>query len=243
LVLETSNVFLNASQMESGGVELPPGKYVLLSVTDNGTGMNKEVQSHIFEPFFTTKERDKGTGLGLATVYGIVKDNQGFIAVDTEPGLGATFKIYFPISVAVKEAAAIVPALPPPGGTETILLVEDEEALREITCEYLQSRGYNVLTANSGIQAIEICRTHAAPIHILMTDIIMPGIRGPELAEAALKMRPAMRVIYVSGYSDRGLEIAAADSNAILLRKPYSLADLGHTIRATATGIPSPSTR
>lgn len=243
LVLETSNVYLNAAQMESGGIELAPGSYVLLAVSDSGTGMDADVQAHIFEPFFTTKERGKGTGLGLATVYGIVKENQGFIAVDSEPGQGATFKIYFPVNLAAKEAAVATPALPVPGGTETILLVEDEEALREITCEYLQSRGYSVLTASSGLQALEICRSHEAPIHILMTDIIMPGIQGPELVVAALKMRPQMRVIYVSGYSDRGLEIASADGNAILLRKPYSLADLGNTIRSTATAKTSTAIR
>ena len=242
LVLETSNVFLNASQMDTGGVELAPGNYVLLSVSDTGTGMNTEVQSHIFEPFFTTKERGKGTGLGLATVYGIVKENHGFIAVDSAPGQGTTFKIYFPINVTAKEPAVVAPVLPAPRGTETILLVEDEEALREITCEYLQSRGYNVLTANSGMQAIEICRSHEAPIHILMTDIIMPGIQGPELVKAALKMRPTMRVIYVSGYSDRGLEMANADNNIILLRKPYSLTDLGHTISSTANAKSAPVT-
>jgi CheY-like chemotaxis protein len=132
-------------------------------------------------------------------------------------------------------------AAAPPGGSETILLVEDEAALREITCEYLQSRGYNVLTAGSGMQALEICRAHETPIDILMTDIIMPGIKGQELVKAALDMRPQMHVIYVSGYTDRGLEIATTENNAVLLRKPYSLTDLGHTIRSTATA-PKPIT-
>ncbi|HEY3771290.1 MAG TPA: response regulator [Candidatus Angelobacter sp.] len=237
LVLATSNVLLNAPQLEPGGIELPAGNYVLLSVTDTGTGMEHEVKSHIFEPFFTTKERGKGTGLGLATVYGIVKENNGFIAVDSELGSGTEFKIYFPVDTMAKEtaAAAAKSALPVPGGSETILLVEDEAALREITCEYLQSRGYKVLSASGGMQALEICRVHEAPIDILMTDIIMPGIQGPELVKAALDMRPQMHVIYVSGYTDRGLEIANKENNAILLQKPYSLADLGHTIRTTAS--------
>jgi PAS domain S-box-containing protein len=235
LVLATSNVRLKTPQLESGGVELPPGNYVLLSVTDNGTGMEQDVQSHIFEPFFTTKERGKGTGLGLATVYGIVKENQGFIAVDSTPGKGTTLKIYFPVNLEAREAAAPVQTAHGPGGSETILLVEDEAALREITCEYLQSRGYNVLSASSGLQALEFCRTYGSPIDILMTDIIMPGIQGPELVKLALEMRPQMHVIYVSGYTDRGLEIVGADSSAVLLRKPYSLADLGHTIRSTAS--------
>jgi PAS domain S-box-containing protein len=235
LVLATSNIRLKTPQLESGGVELPPGNYVLLSVTDSGTGMEQDVQSHIFEPFFTTKERGKGTGLGLATVYGIVKENQGFIAVDSTPGKGTTLKIYFPVNLAAREAAAPVQTAHGPGGSETILLVEDEAALREITCEYLQSRGYNVLSASSGLQALEFCRTYGSPIDILMTDIIMPGIQGPELVKLALEMRPQMHVIYVSGYTDRGLEIVGADSSAVLLRKPYSLADLGHTIRSTAS--------
>jgi two-component system cell cycle sensor histidine kinase/response regulator CckA len=234
LVLATTNVFLNAPQIETGGVELPAGDYVLLSVTDTGTGMDVEVKSHIFEPFFTTKERGKGTGLGLATVYGIVKENNGFIVIDSELGKGSEFKIYFPVDALAKEAVATKIVSTPAGGSETILLVEDEAALREITCEYLQSRGYKVLSANSGMHALEICRAHEAPIDILMTDIIMPGIQGPELVKAALDMRPQMHVIYVSGYTDRGLEIATKENNAVLLRKPYSLADLGHTIRSTA---------
>jgi two-component system cell cycle sensor histidine kinase/response regulator CckA len=237
LVLATSNVFLSTPQIETGGIELPAGSYVLLSVSDTGTGMEQDVKSHIFEPFFTTKERGKGTGLGLATVYGIVKENNGFIAVHSEMGKGSEFKIYFPVDTMAKETAAAIAksALPVPGGSETILLVEDEAALREITCEYLQSRGYNVLSASSGMQALEICRVHEAPIDILMTDIIMPGIQGPELVKAALDMRPQMHVIYVSGYTDRGMEIAHKENNATLLQKPYSLADLGHTIRSTAS--------
>jgi two-component system, cell cycle sensor histidine kinase and response regulator CckA len=238
LELATSNASLNAPQIESGGVELPPGHYVLLSVRDSGTGMAADVRSHIFEPFFTTKERGKGTGLGLATVYGIVRESRGFIAVDSTPGKGTTFNIYFPADEAARTEAAPAAITPvAPGGSETILLVEDEAALREITCEYLQSRGYTVLSAESGMKALEICRVHEEPIDILMTDIIMPGIQGPELVKSALEMRPHIRVIYVSGYSDRGLEIVNADSSAVLLRKPYSLSDLGHTIRETA-GVP-----
>ena len=241
LMLVTSNVFIGSPQLEPGGIEIPAGSYVLLSVTDTGTGMEHEIKTHIFEPFFTTKERGKGTGLGLATVYGIVKENHGYIVVESEPGVGSEFKIYLPVQVVTKEApvAANTNATAPmPGGTETILLVEDEAALREITCEYLQSRGYKVLAAGTGMQALEICRAHEAPIDIVMTDIIMPGIQGPDLVKAALDMRPQMRVIYVSGYSDRGLEIATQENNAILLRKPYSLADLGRTIRSSATSAP-----
>jgi CheY-like chemotaxis protein len=197
--------------------------------------MSAEIQSHIFEPFFTTKEPGKGTGLGLATVYGIVKDSGGFIGVNSDVGQGTTFRIYFPAITEKIEAGQSVQPVGAPGGSETILLVEDEAALREITGEYLQSRGYNVLAAGSSLHALEICRTHDQPIDILLTDIVMPGIRGPELVKSALDMRPGMRVIYVSGYADRDMESVALESNAVFLRKPYSLADLGHKIRAAAS--------
>ncbi len=235
LVLETENVLLNTLQIEPGGMELPPGPYVMLSIADNGTGMSAEIQSHIFEPFFTTKERGKGTGLGLATVYGIVKDSGGFISVNSDVGQGTTFRIYFPVTITTKEAGQPVqPAELAEGGSETILLVEDEAALREITCEYLQSRGYNVLIASSSLHALEICRAHEQPIDILLTDIIMPGIPGPELVKSALGMRPGMRVIYVSGHAERKIENAALEFDAVFLHKPYSFADLGHKIREAA---------
>ncbi len=235
LVISTENAYLNATQIESPGVQLPAGSYVLLSVSDTGTGMDAEVQSHIFEPFFTTKERGKGTGLGLATVYGIVKESNGHVTVDSTVGMGTTFKIYFPEMASPREALPIPQTVSAvPGGSETILLVEDEAALREITGEYLQSRGYRVLTADTGLHALEICRAYEGAIDILLTDIIMPGIRGPELVKAALDMRPGMRVIYVSGYVDRGLE-NPAERDVTFLQKPYSLAELGQKIRTTAS--------
>jgi CheY-like chemotaxis protein len=196
--------------------------------------MNAEIQSHIFEPFFTTKERGKGTGLGLATVYGIVKESNGHITVDSTPGKGTAFRIYFPVMQAAQESRPLPqPASVIQEGSETILLVEDEAALREITREYLESRGYRVLSASSGLHALEICRNFEGQIDILLTDIVMPGIRGPELVKAALDMRPTMRVIYVSGYVDRALE-STVQRDAVLLQKPYSLTDLGQKIRITA---------
>jgi two-component system, cell cycle sensor histidine kinase and response regulator CckA len=240
LVLKTENIVLSSPQIGRGGVELLPGPYVVFSVADNGTGMSAEIQSHIFEPFFTTKEQGKGTGLGLATVYGIVKDSGGFIDVNSDVGQGTTFRIYLPAITEKKEAGQSVQPVGAPGGAETILLVEDEAALREITCEYLQSRGYSVLTASSGLHALDICRTYEQSIDILLTDIIMPGIRGPELVKSALDMRPHIRVIYVSGYTDRDMESVALESDAVFLRKPYSLADLGHKIRA-AMQSPTPA--
>ncbi|MGC2694992.1 MAG: response regulator [Candidatus Angelobacter sp.] len=236
LLIATTNVYVHTPQIERPGIELAPGSYVLLSVADSGTGISPDIQSHIFEPFFTTKERGKGTGLGLATVYGIVKESQGHILVESALGKGTTFNIYFPVMAISKEPSPPALSVPVvPGGSETILLVEDEAALREITGEYLQSRGYRVLTASNGLQALEICRTHEEPIDILLTDIVMPGIPGPELVKSALDMRPSLRVIYVSGYVDRGIETVAMEQNAVILKKPYSLADLGRQIRSAAS--------
>ena len=232
LLISTSEVYANAPLIERPGHELAPGSYVMLTVSDTGTGMPADIQAHIFEPFFTTKERDKGTGLGLATVHGIVKDSGGHILVESTVGKGTTFSIYFPAMTTSVENAAPKHVPIVAGGSETILLVEDEEALREITGEYLRSRGYRILTAKNGLNALEILRAHDEPIDILLTDIIMPGISGTELVKSALAMRPSLRVIYVSGYADRGAENFAPGHTAVILKKPYSLADLGQQIRS-----------
>jgi CheY-like chemotaxis protein len=237
LIFKTTNVNLRKPQMQMDGAVLPVGTYVGFIVTDTGSGMSPEIQSQIFEPFFTTKEQGKGTGLGLATVYGIVKESSGFITVESAPGKGSTFKMYFPSIEVVHEASppsALM--LPPPAGAETILLVEDEAALREITCEYLQGLGYTILPASSGLRALDICRMHDGPIHILLTDIIMPGIRGPDLVRAAMEIRPELHVIYMSGYSDRDMETGAVPEHMSFLAKPYSLESLAHTIRTVASG-------
>jgi two-component system cell cycle sensor histidine kinase/response regulator CckA len=234
LVIETANVHLDEAQARSGTTP-PAGDYVALTVRDTGTGMDATIQEHIFEPFFTTKERGKGTGLGMATVYGIVKESEGFISLESAPGKGSSFKMHFPgLQTSEEVPSPVSVAATPVGGSETILLVEDETALREITCEYLQSMGYHVLAADNGLNALEICRTHDGPIHILLTDIVMPGIRGTELVKAAVAVRPELHVIYVSGYADRGIEAGPLGKNAIFLQKPYSLAELDHTIRTAA---------
>lgn len=232
LIVETANVELDDAQLNQYGSELVAGKYVVLSIADTGVGMDATVQSHIFEPFFTTKERGKGTGLGLATVYGIVKQNKGLITVESTPGVGTSFRMYFP-SVFTAREAALKPAVQKAAehGSETILLVEDEAALREITQEYLQSLGYEVLIAPNGMLALEICRSHPVPIHLVITDIIMPGVSGPEVVKSALGMRPDLRVIYVSGYSDRGVDEAEIAKRGIFLRKPYGLGELGRRVR------------
>ena len=237
LGIHTANA--EVSQTEADRIGLTPGRYVKLSVSDTGTGMNEEIQAQIFEPFFTTKEQGKGTGLGLATVSSIVKQNGGGISVHSRLGEGTIFDVYFP---AVENQKKETPATPQQvaaaveRGTETVLLVEDEAALRTITTEYLQTQGYTVLAASNGIGALETCRTYSGTIDLLLTDVVMPGLSGPELAQTAMSMRPKLRVIYVSGYIDRQIDLDALGSGATFLQKPYGLVDLSHKIRAVLAG-------
>ena len=204
LTIATSNVALDASYYQ--GVEVPPGQYVLLAVSDTGIGMDAETQVHIFEPFYTTKEAEKGTGLGLATVYGIVKQSNGFIWVYSEPGKGSIFKIYLPrVDAPADSDESLQPSRVPSTGTETILLVEDEAVLRNVCRVYLESKGYTVLEAGNAKEAMKICQSHDRPIHVLITDIVMPGMGGLELAKSALELRPALAVVLVSGYTDRAV--------------------------------------
>jgi two-component system cell cycle sensor histidine kinase/response regulator CckA len=230
LTIATSNVTLDASYYQ--GVMVPPGQFVLLAVSDTGTGMDAETQVHIFEPFFTTKEAGKGTGLGLPSVYGIVKQSQGFIWVYSEPGKGSIFKIYLPRFDAVADFdESLLLAQVPSAGTETILLVEDEAALRNVCRLYLESKGYTVLEAGNGKEAMKICRSHDHAIHLLITDIVMPGLGGLELAKSLLEMRPALSVVFVSGYPDRPL--ARQDIGfGKFLQKPYSFDGLARTVRS-----------
>jgi PAS domain S-box-containing protein len=231
LVIETGTVELDHEQ----GTHYPlmkSGRYVSLSVTDTGVGMDQETLAHIFEPFFTTKEHGKGTGLGLAMVYGIVQQSGGHISVNSTPETGTTFKIYLP-EVSEREQAFRTEELQPvPGGTETILFVEDEEALRKGGADFLRSKGYDVLTAEDGIEALEICRTLERPLHLLVTDLIMPRMGGAELAKQALGLNHELRTIYVSGYSGRLLSDSAFISGQPFMQKPFSMADLARQVRA-----------
>jgi PAS domain S-box-containing protein len=230
LTIETSNVVLDASYYQ--GVEVPPGQYVLLTVSDTGIGMDAATQVHIFEPFYTTKEAGKGTGLGLATVYGIVKQSNGFIWVYSEPDKGSIFKIYLPrIDAAADSEEVLQPVQVPSTGTETVLLVEDEVVLRNVCRVYLESKGYKVLDAGNAKEAMKICQSHDRPIHVLITDIVMPGLGGLELAKAALEMRPALSVVLVSGYTDRPLDREAI-SFGKFLQKPFSFDALARTLRS-----------
>ncbi len=231
-MIETSNIELDHYYREAHPV-VQPGKYVLLAVSDTGTGMDAETQAHIFEPFFTTKEQGKGTGLGLATVYGVVKQSGGFIWVYSELGKGTTFKIYLP---RVDEPAASVPVVHIPSslarGTETVLLAEDEEDVRDVAREFLESAGYTVLQAPGGQAALEIAAAHQGAIDLLVTDMVMPGISGQELARQMRTLRQGIRVIYMSGHSEHAAgEAAKCDAAAAVLTKPFSRTVLLRTVR------------
>ena len=221
LAIDTGRVRFD-SEVALKHPSMTPGDYVLLSVSDTGMGMDKQTQTHIFEPFFTTKERGRGTGLGLATVYGFVKQIGGYVWVESEPGVGATFEIYLP--VACEEAPKNAPsaAIPASGrGEGTVLLVEDEESLRTLTRSILEQGGYTVIEACNGMEAIEIAREAAGPIHLLLTDMVMPGMNGQAVAEKVVKLYPGIRIAYMSGYTGFSTR-EAASLNAIIIAKPFT---------------------
>jgi PAS domain S-box-containing protein len=231
LTLSLQNVELDeAFVREHPGAKTGP--YVLLAVSDTGIGMTLEIQSHVFEPFFTTKEVGKGTGLGLATVYGIVKQSDGYITVRSELGRGSTFVVYLPRVKEAPRSARVERPLSPTRGTETVLLVEDEEAVRRLVQEILEAAGYVVLAAASGAEAMERSRKHEGPIHLMMTDVVMPGMSGPQLASRIATARPAMRVLYTSGYPDDALgphgELAPGTA---FLQKPLTPDALADRVR------------
>lgn len=222
LTIQTSNVCIGGSLVHARS-SVPQGEYVLLAVSDTGQGMDAETKARIFEPFFTTKEPGKGTGLGLATVYGVVKQSGGYIWVDSEVGKGARFEIYLPrVQAQVQESRP--PEIPAVAirGRETVLIVEDESAVRDLAGEFLQSAGYSVLMAQDASEALSIAKAAVTPIHVLLTDVVMPGMRGPELAEKLKRLRPNLKVVYMSGY----LDYAEGDGDFLdggsFLQKPYS---------------------
>jgi CheY-like chemotaxis protein len=248
LSIETRNVELNEndSRIHEGA---PAGKYVVLSVSDTGDGMDSETQAHMFEPFFTTKAPGKGTGLGLATVYGVVKHSDGWIWVDSAPGRGTTFHIHLPrveeaggegyglvpskvaASNAPKHSVATVPApATVPKGTETVLVVEDQDGIRDIVRESLRRNGYKVLIAVDGNQALEMANAYREPIHLLVTDLVMPNIGGRELAQRLTPLRPQMKVLFMSGYSEHSAS-EDEETDTTILQKPFSLDALARNVR------------
>lgn len=232
LTIETSNLDLEADH-HSKLSQIPAGKYVLLTLTDTGCGMNEETQNRIFEPFYTTKEMGKGTGLGLATVYGIVKQSGGFIWVYSEEGRGTTFKIYLPrVAAPLTEERPGRRHVEIAKGTETILLVEDAEPLRSLTKEFLTASGYTVLEAANGDEAIQIAQSHFGTIDLLLTDVVMPRLGGKPLVEQMAQFRPHTRVLYMSGYPNDGIAQAGILANgAALLEKPFTREILSKRVR------------
>ncbi|HLY62032.1 MAG TPA: PAS domain S-box protein [Terriglobia bacterium] len=232
LTIETSNVDLDESYAERQN-QMAPGSYVTLAVSDTGSGMDQETQAQIFEPFFTTKEKGKGTGLGLATVYGIVKQSGGFIWVHSEIGQGTTFKIYLP---RVKEVAAtvepVIARLAPEKGSETILVVEDEESVRTLVRAVLGASGYTVLEASRGVDALTICEGQNGNIDLMLTDVVMPQMNGWELAKQLAKVRPDTKVLYMSGYTDNAIvHDGVLDPGTPFLQKPFSPDALTRKVR------------
>jgi len=220
LTFETARVELDADYA-SAHPGVPPGSYVMLAVTDTGSGMSPEVVKRIFEPFFTTKERGKGTGLGLSTVYGIVRQCGGHIFIYSEPGKGTAFKIYIPASA---EKTGDKPAEPPSRslyrGTETILLVEDDDAVRKVASRILTQSGYSVLEAAAPREAIKLCEDHR-DIHLMLTDMVMPQMNGYELAKVITAKAPQMKVIFMSGYTDNAITRQdILKPGTVLLEKP-----------------------
>jgi two-component system cell cycle sensor histidine kinase/response regulator CckA len=230
ILLETGNVTLT-DRSTHRRPDTAPGDYVVLTVTDHGLGMDAATASRIFEPYYTTKARGAGTGLGLSTVYGIVKHSGGHIEVESEPGLGATFRLYFPQVAGEAEAFRRKPSdVRSLRGSETVLLVEDEEALRDLGREMLEAYGYTVLLAGDGAAALELAASHPHPIQLLMTDILMPKMGGIELAERLLTQRPELKVLYTSGYSDSGGNLKMLPG-ARYMQKPYAMEELALTLR------------
>ena len=212
---------------------MPPGEWVLLSVADTGTGMDEATRARIFEPFFTTKEPGKGTGLGLSTVYGIVKQSGGFIWVTSTPGQGTRFDIYLPAVAGVDESAVrSLPVAGVPRGVETVLVAEDEAPVRALACRCLQQQGYRVLVASGAKEAERLAQRHAGPIHLLLTDVVMPEASGRELAERLAPRHPEMRVLYMSGYTnDAVVQHGVLVPGIELLEKPFTPTTLARRVR------------
>jgi PAS domain S-box-containing protein len=244
LRIETSNAWLDDEYIQNKQAVIPPGRYALITVIDSGSGIPPEDLPHIFEPFYTTKAAGKGTGLGLATVYGIVKQNKGFIWVYSEPDAGTVFRIYLPCirSKDISRESASPRTETAARGTETLLVVEDEQAVRKASAEFLRMQGYQVLEAKDGIDAVSVAQQYKSTIHLVVTDVVMPNMSGGELAKALEKARPEVKILFVSGYAgETVLNHKVIDLQTNFLQKPYSLKQLSIKIRAALqSGNPAP---
>jgi len=232
LTIETANVNLDATYAGLH-MDVTPGPHVMLAVSDSGCGMDEDTRSHMFEPFFTTKEQEKGTGLGLSTVFGIVKQHKGHIWVYSEPGQGTTLKIYFPKIMeefeTTEEDQVSIGAL---GGTETVLVVEDDEGVRKAVREILRKSGYKILSAHEPGEAILVAEQHTGLIHLMLSDVVMPRMSGPDLAERLNPWHPEMKILYVSGYADNAIvHHGILDKGLAFLQKPFALEELLQKVR------------
>jgi CheY-like chemotaxis protein len=231
LTIETADVELD-EEYAHRHIAVIPGQYVMLSISDTGVGMTSEVKERVFEPFFTTKEQGKGTGLGLSTVYGIVKQSGGNIWVYSEPGQGTTFKIYLPqvdepLDELKEEVLKEIPR-----GDETILVVEDEETVRKLAIRLLKSQGYRVLEAPDGGKALLLCEKLKERIHLILTDVVMPGMSGRKLAERLKQIHPEMKVLYMSGYTDNAIvHHGVLEEGTKFIQKPFTLENLARKVR------------
>jgi len=236
ILIQTSEADLEAARREHSLIQ--PGTYILLSVSDTGAGMDKETQSRIFEPFFTTKEKGKGTGLGLSTVYGIVKQSGGYIFAQSDPGCGTTFRIYLPrVADPPEHAGPDKHAQGPTGGSETVLLVEDEDSVRELVRETLKSKGYSVMEAHDGLAGLSVAEKYEGAIDILITDVVMPGMSGRELAKRVAAARPGIKVLYLSGYTeDAIIHEGVLEAGTAFLQKPFTLLALARKVREVLRG-------
>jgi CheY-like chemotaxis protein len=235
LTIETADISFD-TEYAARHVGVTPGEYVRLSISDTGCGMDSEVLKRLFEPFFTTKGQGKGTGLGLSTVYGIVTQSGGHVEVDSQPGNGSVFNVYLPrpINTGLSAPRRTVTPDRPAFGSETILLVEDEEMVRNVTERMLRAAGYRVLTAANGSEAMSACEGHPGEIHLLLTDVIMPQMSGRQLAEQLHGLRPGLRVLYMSGYTDDAIvHHGVLDPGTKFIAKPFNATDLTRKVRDT----------
>jgi len=234
LTIETQNVELDEDYVGRHAESVPPGDYVLLAMTDTGTGMNEETRARLFEPFFTTKAYGKGTGLGLSTVHGIVKQSEGFIWVYTEPGRGTTFKVYLPLVTEAERPQRIhAGVMASTTGTETVLLVEDNDGLRQLATRLLRRGGYTVLDeASTAEQALNVLAGYSGPVHLLLTDVVLPGLSGRQLSEQVKQLRPDLRTLFMSGYTDETIvRHGVLDHDMPFLHKPFTGAALLRRVR------------
>jgi CheY-like chemotaxis protein len=232
LTIATSNVEVDAADAALHGA-MKPGSYVRVVVSDTGCGMDEQIKTKIFEPFFTTKDKDKGTGLGLSTVYGIVEQSGGNICVTSEIGRGTSFTIHFPRKHSANATSPRLRAIQKPdAGTETILVVEDEEAIRKVVTKSLEAVGYTVLSAAAAGEALQTAAQHAGPIHLLLTDVVMPRMSGRALAQELARVRPTIKVLYMSGHADNAfVHNGVVDDGTPFIGKPFGATDMARKIR------------